>query len=551
MMNKFSCTLIMYLSYLNLLSSQNTVGLSALDNKQAFDGYTFVYPVNVSNHFLINNCGEKLHEWVDSTIFVGGPSYLGKNGDLYKTKRLRDNSKDKIFAPGAASVIEIRDWNNTIKWKYELNNDSLRLHHDIEILPNGNILAVIWELKSKVECIKAGRDTTTIPAIGLYNEIIREINPNNNSIVWQWSAWDHLIQDFDSRQNNFGILKDNPQKININSNKAGTVGLPLEDWMHINSIDFNPELNQIMFSAPTFGEIYIIDHSTTTAQAKTNTGGLSKKGGDLMYRWGNEINYIKDSPKPQQLFFQHDARWILNVAANHPEYGKISVFNNRFAADQSLPSILVSPWDMYTWTYTDLNKKYGPVAAEKTFITNKAKQQSNITSSLQLLPNNNFLICAGARGYHYEINAKNEVVWEYVLPYKATGPVAQGTNLALQDNTIFNTWKYAKNYSAFVGRDLSPKGFIELNPNKDYCSKITSTDEKEVEIIKIFPNPAKRFIQIETQEADEISFFDIAGKLVLKDKLMKGFNYLPIDLSTGVYIAEFKNQKERRKVIVN
>src|SRR5262249_31645110 len=77
------------------------------------------------------------------------------------------------------------------------------------------------------------------------------------------------------------------------------------DWTHVNAVDYNAELDQIMLSTPEFNEIWIIDHGTTTAEAAGHTGGRRGKGGDLLYRWGNPATYRAGGPKDKTLFFQH------------------------------------------------------------------------------------------------------------------------------------------------------------------------------------------------------------------------------------------------------
>ena len=127
-------------------------------------------------------------------------------------------------------------------------------------------------------------------------------------IIWKWHLWDHLIQDQDSSLNNYGIIKNHPELIDIN---IGSFTNPNEgDWLHTNSIAYHEQYDQIIFSSRHLCEIYIIDHSTTIAEASEHTGGNSNKGGDILYRWGNPINYGRGTINDQKLNAQHGAHWI-------------------------------------------------------------------------------------------------------------------------------------------------------------------------------------------------------------------------------------------------
>ena len=151
------------------------------------------------------------------------------------------------------------------------------------------------------------------------------MDPRTNQIVWQWDVWDHLVQEHDTSKENYGNISESQGKIDINyaSETGGN------SWMHMNAIDYNEELDQIIVSIPAYNEIWIIDHTTTTQQAATSSGGLSGKGGDLMYRWGNPNTYQKGDVVPQSLYFQHNVSWVDDfISVSNPYYGKISVFNN-------------------------------------------------------------------------------------------------------------------------------------------------------------------------------------------------------------------------------
>ena len=79
------------------------------------------------------------------------------------------------------------------------------MHHDIEPMPNGNILIIAWERKSVEETLAAGREPELVAVNGLWPLHIIEVSPvrpTGSEIVWEWHVWDHLIQDFDRTKAN-------------------------------------------------------------------------------------------------------------------------------------------------------------------------------------------------------------------------------------------------------------------------------------------------------------------------------------------------------------
>ena len=95
--------------------------------------------------------------------------------------------------------------------------------------------------------------------------------------------------------------------------------------MHSNAVAYNAELDQVLLNVLEFNEFWIIDHSTTSAEAAGHTGGKHGKGGDLIYRWGNPRAYRAGTIKDQKLFGQHNSHWIKK---GYPGEGHLLVFNN-------------------------------------------------------------------------------------------------------------------------------------------------------------------------------------------------------------------------------
>ncbi len=541
------------LYFISQTTAQNTVGLLSYDFAKVYDGYNLITPHNQPNAYLLNNCGEIVHTWTDSAEYrPGNVAYIQSDGRLIKTKRPAAVAGNPIWAGGGGAIVEIRDWENNLLWYFEQNDEFKRLHHDIEPLANGNILMISWELKTNEEALQAGRDPALLAQEKLWPDYILEVNPNTDEIVWEWHAWDHLIQDFDATKDNFGVVADHPELIDINYDTND--GHP--DWMHTNAIDYNEETKQIMISVPTFSEIWVIDHTTTTAEAAGHTGGQSGQGGDLLYRWGNPQAYRNGDASDQTLFYPHDCQWLMEfLPITHPDFGKMAAFNNRVGDNYSTAEIFNPPWDMYSWDYTLDGNVWGPESPEQTFFhPDTFPLYSTGLSSFQMLPNGNALICSGRSGYTFELTPDNEVVWEYKTPLIAGTPATQGDLLEINDNLTFRLKRYPNDFPAFDGRDLSPKGYIELEPNLAFCDITTNvTVIKNDYQFRIFPNPSDQMVTLEWEGGmvDIIEIFDLAGRRLESFKTTGGRHFLNTsDWTPGIYLLQI-NQTDVRKLVIS
>jgi len=379
-----------------------------------YNGYTLFAPMHETTTYLIDICGVVVHTW-ESAYHPGHGTYLLENGHLIHAGMV--GSMD-FSPPSTGGVVEELDWEGNVVWSYTYCDDQRCLHHDIEPLPNGNVLMVAWEKKTVAEAVAAGRDPSNLAIDQLWPDHIIEVEPvlpEGGNIVWEWHLWDHLIQDFDPAQANHGVVADHPELFDVNGALAGD-GSPDTgaDLSHVNSIDYNPDLDQILISVHRYNEIVVIDHATTTAEAAGHTGGRYGRGGDALYRWGNPRMYGAGDLADQQLYGQHHAHWI---PPGLPGEGNLLIFNNGLsrlfssvdeltpAADASglYPLTPGADWgpSALVWQYTD------PTPTD--FL-------SPVVSGAQRLPNGNTLICDGQGSVFFEVTAEGREVWRYRAP---------------------------------------------------------------------------------------------------------------------------------------
>ncbi len=544
---------LLLVCFSNTAWNQNTVGVLSYTPEKSFPGYNLVFPHGQGTVWLLNECGEAVHRWDDELNRVPGNSvYLQDNGDLLVCYNRRGSNTDPIWAGGAGQYVELRSWDNEVMWEFELNDSLQRIHHDVSPMPNGNVLIIAWENKTPDESIENGRDPVLITEGAIWPDYILEFDPLLDSVVWEWHAWDHLVQEFDSTRLNYGLIDDHPELININHIYVSGQA----DWMHSNAIDYHPEMDLIMLSVPHFDEIWFIDHSATAEDTKGHIGGYWGKGGDLVYRWGNPRAYHRGDSSDQKLFFTHDCHWVEDfVSEDYPLFGSVALFNNRYGVDFSAANIFTPVIDTLNRTFELLGGVWVPADYDLTILHPLSPQQmySSGLSSFQVLPNDNFLLLNGRTGYAFEITPENEIVWEYIVPIKNGAIISQGETAL--NNTTFRMKRYPVYYSAFEGKDLSPKGYMELNPDTTYCDLlISSTDSpNSLKGFNIYPNPANDFISVKLL-MNPVALYNIIdglGRIVKSGQFRTEKTTISIDnIDPGQYILKINGYKPKRFVVI-
>jgi len=432
----------------------------------AFEGYTLFAPLRGKVTYLIDILGRVVHSW-QSDYKPGNSVYLLPDGRLLHTAAVEQSAHPTFLGAGVnGGRVQIFEWDGAPAWDFLYSSDRVLQHHDAKMLPSGNVIMIAFEAKTRAEAVEAGRKPSLVGTYGLWPDHLIEVRPDGpttGTIVWEWHLWDHLIQDADPTKADYGDVAAHPELVDINfstNNKA--------DWNHTNSVAYNEAFDQLVVSVHQFSEIWVVDHSTTTAEAAGHSGGRYGRGGDLLYRWGNPQAYRAGGQADQMLFAQHDAHWI---APGLPGADNILIFNNGVRRGYSTVDEISPPVDGTGRYRLTPGGAYDPDALAWTYLApNPPDFFSNAISGSQRQPSGTTLICEGQSGNLFEVTPAGEIVWQYINPVVDTGPLHQGDEVPAArqggplKNNVFSARRYAPDYPALSGRDLSPKGYVELPP---------------------------------------------------------------------------------------
>lgn len=494
----------------------------------AAPGYTLISPFSLETSMLVDGEGRVVKEW--ESRYSPGIAYILPNGNVLRGCRVEVPTH--FGAGGILGGIQEFDWDGNLVWEYHLANDMAFFHHDIEPLPNGNLLAIAWEHKTREEALAAGRLESHAGEDGLWPCVIFEIEPlrpYGARIVWEWHSWDHLIQDVDPAKPNYGVVAEHPERIDVNGDitrerdedpetddedsvaeaddkvdsgagmsaaeRRRLIALgylspddgnddadddtksddgdgdgdgkdeeklsPREkrnreraDWMHMNAVEYNAELDQIVLSSWHFSEIWILDHGTTTEEAASRSGGKRGRGGDLLYRWGNPQCYDRGTVKDRRLFHQHDPQWI---PEGYPGAGNMTIFNNgRRRPDEEYSSVLELELPLRSDGTYEIGRDtpFGP--AEPTWEyagTEDDRFYASFISGTHRLANGNTLVCSGPQGRVFEVTRDGDIVWDFLNPFGKIPDDGEPNDFTYG---MFRATRFAPDVAPLRGRTLEP-----------------------------------------------------------------------------------------------
>lgn len=383
---------------------------------QPFDGMTLFAPTiggggggGSFTSYLVNNDMDVINSWGHPSGAASMP-YLLEDSTLLYPYRV---SNPSMNSGGVGGGVSKYSWDGELLWYYEMSNSTYQHHHDVEPLPNGNILAIVWEKKTAEEAYAMGRSSIDNSLNEMWAEAILELEPIGDdevNIVWEWHIWDHLVQDVDPDLPGYGVISDHPELQDVNYGNAGSnngPGGPNGDWKHFNAIAYNGYLDQIALSSRMHDEIYIIDHSTTTEEASGHTGGNSGMGGDYLFRWGNPQAYGRGNNSDHKLADQHGVNWI---PQGYPGEGNLILFNNNYTNSTSAVFEINTPLNENGTYDIDEGQPFGP---ENPAWFHAGNFHTQMQGGAFRQPNGNTLVTDCDDAYMFEVTAEHEVVWSH------------------------------------------------------------------------------------------------------------------------------------------
>jgi len=469
--------------------------------EKSYGGYFMPSNSRRGTNYLLDMTGNVVHEWDNNT----GPTDDDR----------RQGATAQLLPNGNLGCMgRLTDWDSNYVWTFnpstDANRPDIKMHHDTRWIWNKKLnaytnLIVCNRTTTQDEIVAAGGDPSVDYSSRLDRmDVLIEVN-QNKEIIWEWEFLDHTCQSQNPTWPNYvSDVALAPGKCDIfwktdQSQPAGLAGI-VRDWHHVNSVDYNEDLDVIAVNAKHFSTFFVIDHGETfvsTTDWAANRAAAAGPDGDFIYRFGNPSAYNQGlapsfrNEGEQQIYGAHNIQWIRDYhwerphpeagdnwpdpstvfAETMPGAGNFLIYDNgcynptvtRSRVREINPFLndagvntgwFVNPPDAgYTGTV-------GATQTSKQIVWSYESRNPNSfysrhISGAQRLPNGNTSINSGTQGHMFEVTPDGEVVWEYLYPGVA-GPDAKTIRTDSDSISMFRHYRYGTDYPGLAGKDLSP-----------------------------------------------------------------------------------------------
>jgi hypothetical protein len=385
---------------------------------KCWNGFTLfqseLHSENSRGAVLIDMNGNVVNRWQG---LDGFPNKMLSNGNIMGSTGVRN---PKYGYQDMLDLVEV-DWNGNIVWKFdkfERVKDPkqkprwmARQHHDYQ--REGNPVGYyVPKMNAKAgggkTLILCHRNLTN-PKISdktLIDDVIIEVD-RQGKITWEWVCNDHFNEmGFDAQAKKTLKLKPG---IGMMTGGKG-------DWMHMNSIStLGPNRLYDKGDKRFHPDNIIWDGRQTNIIAV-----IDRKTGKIVWQLGPYFTANEKLKKIGQIIGQHHAHMIPRGLKGA---GNLLIFDNGGAAGYGAPNP-TSPEGIDN-AKRDFSRvlELDPVTLEVKWLypppgPGGSRLYSAFVSSTQRLPNGNTLITEGNGGRIIEVTPKQEIVWEYVSPFK-------------------------------------------------------------------------------------------------------------------------------------
>lgn len=271
--------------------------------------------------------GKSSREWTLNHPAVGHPrpglsGSLLMVGSLYPSEGISHTFR---AATGRGGVLEMYSDTGDLIWEFVISSREHFVHHDALMLPNGNVLALVWHWKSGEECVAAGRLPEHMDLDGMWVDEIWELQPSGRSqarLVWRWSIWDSRVQSTYADMEGHGDPKELWRGIDLNQPPK-----PTRAWADLRRIEYCASEGLIAVWSQGFQEVWVIGHpgaarntqdsppaeaAEENAQETVSAGLLNRFGNPGI--WGRKVS-LKDMRLGflDMAFVEERGEWSLGV----------------------------------------------------------------------------------------------------------------------------------------------------------------------------------------------------------------------------------------------